>query len=80
MLPRVESERQCRAECECRILAPIIVERRIAYLHGAVRHGVEHLQARNKFATGKRLNLEAIIGDFSDAFAEKFASTVQRIE
>jgi hypothetical protein len=80
MLPGVEPERHSGAECKCRVFAPVIIERRIADLDGAVCHGVEHLQTRNKFAAGKRLNLEAIVGDLGHALAEKFASAVQRIE
>src|SRR5712692_4464328 len=77
MLPRVEPERHCRTECKCRVLAPIIIERRIAHLDGAVRHGVEHLQTGHKFTGGKRLNLKAIVGDFGQlAVSRHFTSGI----
>ncbi len=80
MLPRVEPERQTRAECKRRIFSPVIIQRRIAHLDRAVRNRVEHLQAGNQFTGGKRLDLKAIVGDFSNAFAKEFAATVKRIE
>ena len=80
MLPRIEPERQRRAECKRRILAPIIVQRGIADLDRAVCDGVKHLQARNKFTGGEWLNLETVVGDFSNALAEEFAAAVKGIE
>src|SRR5438477_8961770 len=43
------------------VLAPIIIQRGVAHLDRAVRHGIEHLQTWNDFAGRKRLNLEAIV-------------------
>src|SRR2546423_8782240 len=80
MLPRVETERQCGAECKCGVLAPIIIQRGVAHLDRAVRHGIEHLQTWNDFAGRKRLNLEAIVCDFRNAFAKKFTPAVKCIE
>src|SRR3979411_57888 len=50
MLASVEPERQRGAERERRVLAPIIVQRGVAHLDGAVRDRVEHLQAGYQFA------------------------------
>src|ERR1700709_2828548 len=44
VLAGVEPERQRCAEGKRRVLAPIIIQRRIAHLDGAVRNGREHLQ------------------------------------
>src|SRR3954447_8474609 len=80
MLAGVEAERQRSAEGKRRVLAPVIIKRGIAYLDGAVRNGVEHLQPGHQFAGGKRLNLEAVVGYFGDALAKIFATPVKRIE
>src|SRR4029453_15501344 len=53
MRPRVETERQRGAEGESGILAPVVIERRVAHLDGAVRDGIEHLQAGDDFARSK---------------------------
>src|SRR5450631_4349421 len=80
MLARVESERQRGAERKGRVLAPVIIQRGIAHLDGAVRYRVEHLQRGDDFAGGERLNLEFVIGDLGDALAEIFATAVERVE
>src|SRR5450631_4172700 len=80
MLARVESERQRGAEGKCRILSPVIIQRGIAHLDGAVRHRVEHLQRGDDFAGGERLNLESVIGDLGDSLAEILATAVERVE
>jgi hypothetical protein len=80
MRARVESERQRRAEGERGVLAPVIVERRVAHFDGAVRDRIEHLQARHDFAGGERLDLEFVVGDIGNALAEKFAAAIKRIE
>jgi hypothetical protein len=76
VLARIEPERQRGAEGECRVLAPIVIKRGVAHLDRAVRHGVEHLQTGYDFAGSEGLDLETIVGDFGDAFAEIFAATV----
>src|SRR2546429_3428177 len=80
MRERVEDERQRRAEGEGRGLAPVVIERGLAHLDGAVRHGVEHLQTGHDFTGGEGLDLEFVVGDFSDALGEIFAAAVQGIE
>src|SRR5437660_6907649 len=55
-LAGIQSERERGAEGEGRVLAPVVVERGIAHLHGAVLNGVEHLQPRHEFARSKDLN------------------------
>jgi hypothetical protein len=80
MRPCVEAERQRGAEGERRILAPVIIQRGVAHLDRAIRHGIEHLQARHDFAGGERLNLEFVVGDLGHAFGEILAAAVQRIE
>ena len=79
-LPGVQAERQRRAESERRVLAPIVIERGVAHLDGAVLHGVEHLQARHDLAGGEDLDLELVVGDLGDALGEIFAAAVERIE
>src|SRR5262249_31456913 len=53
---------------------------RAAHLDRAVADGVQHLQARNDFASGEDLNLEPVVGDFGDMLSEVFAAAVKRIE
>ena len=80
MRARVETERQRCAEREGGVLAPVVIERGVAHFDGAVRDGVEHLQARHDFAGGERLDLELVVGEIGDALAEIFAAAVERVE
>ncbi len=73
MLARVEAERQRSAEREGRILAPVIIKRRVAHLDGAVGNGVEHLQARHDLTGGEGLNLKLVVGGFGDVLGKGFA-------
>src|SRR5262245_31889382 len=80
MLSRIEAERQRRAEGEGGVLAPIVVQRRVADLDGAVGDSIEHLQAGDDFAGRERLDLEPVVGDVGHALAEIFTATVERIK
>src|SRR5581483_11465805 len=69
-LPRVQPERQRRAEREGWILAEVVVHRGIAHFDGAALYGVEHLQTRNDLAGGKDQNLELVVGDSATRLAK----------
>jgi len=79
-LPAVEPKRQRGAEGHRRILAPIVVHRRVAHLDRAVLDGVEHLQAGNDLARCEGLNHETIVGEFGNTLAEVLASAKKRIQ
>ena len=76
----VGAERHRRAESKSRVLAEIIVGRRMAHLDGAVLHGIEHLQAGNDFAGGKGLDLEFVVGGFGHELGHQFDAAPQRVE
>src|SRR5881275_1998486 len=47
---------------------------------GAVLNGIEHLQARNDFATGECLNLEFIVGGLADHLGHHLGAAIQRVQ
>src|SRR5215470_7645643 len=77
---RVEAEWQRSAEGEGGVLAPVIVQRRVAHLDRAVPDRVEHLQAGDDFAGGERLDLELVVGDVGHPLGKIFAAAIERIE
>ena len=79
-LPAVQAEWQRRAERQCRVLAPVVVERRVAHLDRAALDGVEDLKAGDDLAGREGLDLEPVAGDLGDALAEVLASAVERVE
>src|SRR5581483_6452998 len=79
-LTRIQSERQCRSECERRILSEIVIKRRIAHLDGAIADRIKDLQAGNNFTGGEDLDLEFVVGNFGNALRKIFAAAVQSIE
>jgi len=52
----------------------------VAALHGAVLHGIEHLQAGHDFTGGKDANLELAFAAFGHAAREDFCGAVQGVE
>jgi hypothetical protein len=77
---RVGTEWNRRTEGECRVLAEIIIRRRVSHLDSAVLHGVKNLQARNDFAGGECLNLEFVVGCLANNLGHHFGSAVKSIE
>src|SRR5207302_11297095 len=61
LLAVIETEGDCGIEGEGRILADVVVARRLPAFHGTVLDGIEHLKAWYNLAGGKCPNLELII-------------------
>src|ERR1041385_45855 len=77
---RVDAEGKRRAERERRVLAEVVVGRRVAHLDRAVLHRVENLQTGYDFAGCEHLDLEFVVAHLGDALREVFAAAVERIE
>src|SRR5690349_22194857 len=80
LLAGVETEWKGAEQRPNRVLAEIIIGCSVTGLDGAVRGGVENLQARNDLAGSKNLDLELIVGRFSDVFSKRVAGPVNRIQ
>jgi len=52
----------------------------MSHLDSTVLHGVEHLQTRNDFTARKSLDLEFVVGGFSDHLGHHLGAAMQRIE
>ena len=68
------------AEGEGRVLAEIIVRGGVPHLDGAVRGGVERLQAGHDFAAGEHLDLELVVGGLGDLLGQHDRAAIERIE
>jgi hypothetical protein len=80
LLAVVETESDAGIEGIGRVLANIERGERVAAIDGAVLRRVQDLQRRHDLATGKRLNLEFLIGQLGDALAHGFDRAEHRVE
>ena len=80
LLARVEPEGQCRGKGEGRVFADVVIRRGVAALHGAVLHGIKHLQAGDDFTGSEYADLEFAVGAFRYTLRQDFGSAVQRVE
>src|SRR5262249_56925888 len=78
--PGVAAEADRGAEGEGRILAEIVVARRVTELDRAGLYRVEHLQTRDDLARGKGADLELAVGDLADALCDQLRAAEQRVE
>src|SRR5262249_7347434 len=78
--PGVAAEADRGAEGEGRILAEIVVARRVTELDRAGLYRVEHLQTRDDLASGKGADLELAVGDLADALCNQLRAAEQRVE
>ena len=80
MLTGVETEGQAGTDRKCGILANVVVRCGVPHFHGAVLHGIEHLQAGHKLTSGKNANLKFIISHFGEALGKNLGGAVNRVE
>ena len=80
LLTQIEAERKCAEQRPGRVLADVVIHRRVAHLDGAVLHRVERLQWRHDLAAGESLNLEFSVRRLRDVFGDGRARAEQRIE
>src|SRR5690606_8781048 len=76
LLARVHAERNGAGEGEGRILAEVVVGRGVAALHGAVLHGVEHLQPADDLAGREYLDGELASCSGRDSPADELRASV----
>ena len=80
VLAGIHAEAHRGAKRERRILAEVVIGRRVPELHGARLHGVEHLQRRDDLAGGKGADGELSVGDLAHAPGDQLGAAVQRVE
>ncbi len=80
VLAHVAAEPDRGAEREGRILAEVVVGRRVAHLHGAGLDGIEHLQRGHDLARGKDADLELAVGDLADALGDQLGGAVDGVQ
>ena len=80
MLSGIKTEWQAGTDRKCGILANIVVRCGVSHFHGAVLHGIEHLQAGHNLTGGKNANLKFIIGNFREALGKNLGGAVNRVE
>src|SRR6266550_7534823 len=68
------------AKGEGRILAKIIIRRRVTHLDRSVLHGIEDLQRGHYFTGGEELYLKLVVGGFGNRLGQHVGSAVQRIK
>ena len=61
------------------VLAREIVGAGMRAIDGLVRDRVQHLQRRNKFAGGERLDLKIAVGDFRNTTREQLAGLPKNV-
>ena len=79
-LPRVRAEAYGAGKRERRILAEVVVERRVAELDGACLHCIEHLQRRHDFAGGEGADLEFAVGELAHAARNEVRAAEERVQ
>ena len=80
LLASVSAEGDRRAERERRILAEIVVRRRVAAFRRPGLDGVEHLQRRDDLASGERTDLELAVRNFPYAPGDQFRAAIQGVQ
>src|SRR5262249_15489161 len=80
LLSRVDAERHCAKESPGWVLADEVVCSRVANLHVAILHRIEHLEAGYDLPRCKSLDLEFVVGRFGDVFCQGLTCAVKGIE
>src|SRR5581483_1961611 len=76
----VRPEADRGAEREGRVLAEVVVRRRMAELYRARLHRVEHLQRRDDLAGGEGADLEIAVGDLAYALGHELGAAEKRLQ
>ncbi len=79
-LPGVEAEGHGAAQAERRVLAIVVVGRRVRHLDGGVLHAVHHAEGRHQFAAGMHRDLELAASGFADLLGEHFRRAIDGVE
>ena len=77
---RVEAERYAGGQRERRVLAPVVIRRRMRALDRSVGDRIGRLQAADDFTRREHLHLEAIVGHVGDGFGENLRGAEDGIE
>ena len=80
VLTGVRAVRNRGGERERRVLAEIVISRRVAQFHSAGLGSIQHLQRGYDLAGGESANLELAVGDLADALGDHLHATEQGIE
>src|SRR5258708_4859731 len=80
LLARVEAERNGAVEAEGRVLADVVVARRMAELDRAGLDGIENLQARHQLARREDADLEFAAGRVGHSLGQDLRGPVQGVE
>jgi hypothetical protein len=79
-LAGIERERHCRGGGEGRILADIVVGRRVSHLDRPRADGVSSLEGSDNFARRERLDLELALSRFGHELRQEVGATIDGVE